>query len=179
LLIDVTFSPYIQPIADPNPKILPTRHLFLDESISPTADGRKAYRVIYGDAAAEEVLGRKLTGEDRQHTTYERWIESVDGIDYEKMEAESVEVGKRGWVKRVGQTMDGEVVEWYAKLQDYSRENEGVDREVDGIASTTKRREMVNEMNGDGPSGLTASGKQATKTSRTTNEDGIISDLAI
>jgi hypothetical protein len=73
--------------------------------------------VIYGDDAAEAILGRKLTKDDTEgRTYYEHWIESVDGIKYEWTEQGAVEVGKRGWVERVGQRSDGDVVEWYARL---------------------------------------------------------------
>jgi len=109
--------PYIQPIVDPNPTVLATRHFFPDPSIPPSADGRPAYRVVYGDEAAEAILGRKLTKEDTEgRTYYERWIEGVDGIEYQWSGNESVEVGKRGWVERVGQTLDGDAADWYARF---------------------------------------------------------------
>lgn len=92
--------PFIQPIRDPSPTILPTRHLFRDR------DGN--LREVIGDEAAERVLGRKLTASDGE-TYVERWIEGVDGIEYEaewrKIEEESVRVGRRGWVERVGQRL--------------------------------------------------------------------------
>ncbi len=109
------YSPYIQPIADPEPKILPTRHLFPDPSI-PSVDGKTAYRVVYGDAAAAEILGRALTAEERTPTYHERWIEGIDGVEYERMERASVAVGMRGWVERVGARMEGRAEDWYAQL---------------------------------------------------------------
>lgn len=90
-------SPYIQPIFDPKPTVLPTRHLFRDR------DGN--WREVIGDEAAERVLGRKFSRTASDGEYYEeRWIESVDGITYEysTVETESVRVGRRGWVELVG-----------------------------------------------------------------------------
>lgn len=85
--------PYIQPIHDPSPTILPTRHLFKDR------DGN--WREVIGDAAAERILGHKL---DRNEGRYyeERWIEGISGVEYQVAERGSVEAGRKGWVKLVG-----------------------------------------------------------------------------
>lgn len=91
--------PYIQPIRDPDPKVLPTRHLFRDR------DGN--LREVYGDEAAERVLGRKLNPATDGQTYVERWIEGVDGIEYQtemrRIEDESVVIGRRAYVEQVGQ----------------------------------------------------------------------------
>ncbi|KAJ9096572.1 hypothetical protein QFC19_007104 [Naganishia cerealis] len=75
---------------------MPTRHLFKDR------DGN--WREIYGDEAAEAVLGKKLVldGSDGAKRYTERWIEGVDGVEYELIERESVNVGHRAWVERFG-----------------------------------------------------------------------------
>lgn len=95
--------PYIQPIRDPSPTVLPTRHLFRDR------DGN--LREVYGDEAAERVLGRKLNPATDGVTYVERWIEGVDGIEYQtelrKIEDESVLVGRRAYVEQVGQRGGG------------------------------------------------------------------------
>jgi hypothetical protein len=146
-------SPYIQPIADPNPKILPTRHLFPDPSIE-SANGKRAFRVIYGDDAAEAILGRELTKKDTEgRTYYEHWIESVDGIKYEWTEQGSVEVGKRGWVERVGQRSDGDVVEWYARLagdrEGYEMETQRNRVQVDDAVPPSSRPADLTEVSQD------------------------------
>jgi hypothetical protein len=89
-------SPYVQPIVDPNPRVMPTRHLFKDR------DGN--WREIWGDEAAEAILGKKLIldGSDGAKRYTERWIEGVDGVEYELLERESVTVGHRAWVQRFG-----------------------------------------------------------------------------
>lgn len=96
LLTSVCGSPYVQPIVDPNPRVMPTRHLFKDR------DGN--WREIIGDEAAEAVLGHKLVldGSDGARRYTERWIEGVDGVQYELLERESVTVGHRAWVQRFG-----------------------------------------------------------------------------
>lgn len=89
-------SPYVQPIADPEPRVMPTRHLFKDR------DGQ--WREVYGDEAAEAILGHKLVldGSDGSKRYTEKWIEGVDGVAYELLERESVTVGHRAWVERFG-----------------------------------------------------------------------------
>ncbi|KAJ9121678.1 hypothetical protein QFC22_002298 [Naganishia vaughanmartiniae] len=88
--------PYVQPIVDPNPRVMPTRHLFKDR------DGN--WREVYGDEAAEAILGKRLVldGSDGAKRYTERWIEGVDGVQYELLERESVTVGHRAWVQRFG-----------------------------------------------------------------------------
>jgi hypothetical protein len=96
-VVDSAFdSPYIQPIHDPNPTVLPTRHLF--------KDSQGNWREVIGDEAAERILGHKL---DRSEGRYyeERWTEGVTGIEYSAIEKESVEIGRRGWVKLVGERL--------------------------------------------------------------------------
>lgn len=75
---------------------MPTRHLFKDR------DGN--YREVYGDEAAEAILGHKLVrdGSDGAKRYTERWIETVDGVEYELLERESVTVGHKAWVARFG-----------------------------------------------------------------------------
>lgn len=75
---------------------MPTRHLFKDR------DGQ--WREVWGDEAAEAILGHKLVldGSDGSKRYTERWIEGVDGVAYELLERESVTVGHKAWVERFG-----------------------------------------------------------------------------
>ena len=92
----LSYSPYIQPIHDPSPTILPTRHLFKD------AQGQ--WREVIGDEAAERILGVSIDRSEGK-IYQERWIESVSGIEYQTIERESVVAGRRGWVSSVGERL--------------------------------------------------------------------------
>ncbi len=93
------------------------------------------------------------------------------------MEAEAVEVGKRGWVERVGQRMDGEAVEWYAKLADDGRDGQDAAR-ASGVntQSYTAPRQAIGSSEDNGAE--RAANGNALNTEQATGKD-IVHGIAI